>query len=158
MALYLHYDGIDGEATHQDHVKWIDIQSLQFGIGRGISTPVGASANREASQPSVSEIVVTKAMDTASSKLFVESATGNAGKTVKIDLVSTGSPGDTYTTYTLTNTLISGYSISSGGDRPSESISLNFTKIEYKLTPYNAKNEAGTPVTVSYDLSTGKTG
>ena len=158
MAVYLHYDGIDGEATHEDHKKWIDIGSVQFGIGRGISTPVGSAANREASQPSVSEIVVTKSMDSASPKLFTESATGSAGKTVKIDLVSTGSPGVTYAQYTLTNTLISGYSVSSGGDRPSESISLNFTKIEYKLTPTDANNKEGTPVTVSYDLSTGKSG
>lgn len=158
MAIYLHYDGIDGEATHQDHKKWIDIGSMQFGIGRGISTAVGASANREASQPSVSEIVITKVMDSASPKLFTESATGAGGKTVKINLVSTGSPGNVYAEYTLTGTLISGYSISSGGDRPSESISLNFTKIEYKFTPYDAANKAGTPVTVSYDLSTGKSG
>ena len=158
MALYLHYDGIDGEATHEDHKKWIDIQSLQFGVGRGVSTPVGSAANREASQPSVSEITVSKNMDTASSKLFVESLTGNEGKTVKIDLVSTGSPGNTYVTYTLTNTLISGYSLSSGGDRPTESLSLNFTKIEYKQTPYDDKNKAGTPVTVSYDLATAKSG
>jgi len=158
MAIYLHYDGIDGEATQQDHKKWIDISSLQFGIGRGIATPVGSSANREASHPSVSEITFTKAMDSASPKLFTESATGSAGKTVKINLVSTGSPGNVYAEYTLTNTLISGYSISSGGDRPSESLSLNFTKIEYKFTPYDELNAAGTPVTVSYDLTTAKSG
>jgi type VI secretion system secreted protein Hcp len=97
-------------------------------------------------------------MDGSSPKLFTESATGNVGKTVKIDLVSTGSPGNTYVTYTLTNTLISGYSVSTGGDRPSESVTLSFTKIEYKFIPYDDKNKAGTPVTVSYDLSTTKSG
>jgi type VI secretion system secreted protein Hcp len=158
MAIYLKYDGIDGEATHQDHQKWIDIQSLQFGFGRAISTPTGAAGNREASQPSVSEVVVTKMMDAASPKLFTEAVTGNAGKTVNIDLVSTGSPGNTYTSYTLTNALVSAYSVSSGGDRPSESVSISFTKIEYKLTPFDTANKAGTPVTVSYDLATGKSG
>lgn len=158
MAIYLKYDGIDGEATHDSHQKWIDISTLQFGIGRGISTPSGSTANREASQPSVSEITIVKQMDGSSPKLFTESATGNVGKTVKIDLVSTGSPGNTYVTYTLTNTLISGYSVSSGGDRPIETVTLNFTKIEYKFIPYDNNNKAGTPVTVSYDLSTTKSG
>lgn len=158
MAIYLKYDGIDGEATHQDHQKWIDIQSLQFGFGRAISTPTGSAANREASQPSVSEIVFTKGMDASSPKLFTEAVTGNKGKTVNIDLVSTGSPGNTYATYTLTNALVSAYSLSSGGDRPSESVSISFTKLEYKLTPFDATNKAGTPVTVSYDLATGKSG
>jgi type VI secretion system secreted protein Hcp len=158
MAIYLKYDGIDGEATHDSHKKWIDVHSLSFGIGRAISTPSGSAANREASEPSVSEVVITKLMDSASPKLMVESATGAAGKTVKIDLVSTGSPGNTYVTYTLTNALISSYSVSSGGDRPSESLSISFTKIEYKFTPYDDKNKAGTPVTVSYDLATTKSG
>ncbi len=158
MAIYLKYEGIDGDATHENHKKWIDVSSLQFGLGRGISTPAGSTANREATEPSVSEITITKQMDGASSKLFVESATGNVGKKVQIHLVTTGSPGNTYTEYTLTNALISGYSVSTGGDRPTESVSINFTKIEFKFLPYDDKNKAGTPVTVSYDLATAKSG
>ena len=158
MAIYLHYEGIEGQATHQEHSKWIDISSVSWGIGRGISTPTGSTANREASEPSVSEITISKTMDNASPKIFTESATGRKGKTVKIHFVSTGSPGETYVEYTLTNTLISGYSISSGGDRPTESLSLNFTKIKYKLTPSGTANDDLTPVIVSYDLSTTKSG
>ncbi|MEO3389461.1 type VI secretion system tube protein Hcp [Mesorhizobium sp. CAU 1741] len=158
MAIYVKYDGIDGEATHDKHKKWIDVSSLQFGVGRGISTPSGSTANREASEPSISEVVVTKMLDASSSKLFVESCTGAAGKKVEIHLVSTGSPGNTYVEYTLHNALISGYSLSTGGDRPSESISINFTKIEYKHIPYDEANKAGTPVTVSYDLASTKSG
>ncbi len=158
MAIYLKFEGIDGEATHDKHQKWIDIGSLQFGVGRGISTPSGSTANREASEPSISEVVVTKQLDNSSSKLFTESCTGAAGKLVEIHLVSTGSPGNTYVEYKLHNALISGYSVSSGGDRPSESISINFTKIEYKHIPYDQANKAGTPVTVSYDLATTKSG
>jgi hypothetical protein len=30
--------------------------------------------------------------------------------------------------------LLSGWSMSSGGDRPTESLSLNFTKIEFRYT------------------------
>jgi len=45
---------------------------------------------------------------------------------------------------------------SSGGDRPSESVSISFTKLEYKFIPYDDKNKAGTPISVSYDLSTTK--
>lgn len=156
MAIYLNYDGIEGEATHSDHTKWIDVMSLSWGVGRGISTPSGATNNREASEPSVSEVSIVKMFDAASPKLFTESCTGNQGKTVKIDLVTTGSPGVTYCTYTLTNALVSSYSVSSGGDRPTESVSISFTKIEFKFTPYGDDNKAGTPVSVGYDLATTK--
>ncbi|CBS86350.1 Hcp family type VI secretion system effector [Azospirillum lipoferum] len=156
MAIYVKYDGIDGEATHETHKKWLDVSSLQWGVGRAISTPSGSTANREASEPSVSEVTITKQMDSSSPKFFVESCTGAIGKKVQIHLVTTGSPGNTYAEYTLTNALVSAYSMSSGGDRPSESISISFTKMEYKFIPYDDKNKAGTPISVSYDLSTTK--
>jgi type VI secretion system Hcp family effector len=37
-----------------------------------------------------------------------------------------------YMKYILEDLLVSGYSVSSGGDRPTESLSLNFTKIEFE--------------------------
>jgi type VI secretion system secreted protein Hcp len=158
MAIYVKYDGIDGEATHETHKKWLDVSSLQWGMGRAITTKAGSTSNREASEPSVSEITITKLMDSSSPKFFVESCTGAAGKKVEIHLVTTGSPGNTFAAYTLTNALVSSYSMSSGGDRPSESISISFTKVEYKFTPYDDKNKAGTPIAVSYDLTTTKSG
>ncbi len=156
MAVYLKYEGIDGEATHEKHTKWIEVQSLQFGVGRGISTPTGGATNRESSQPSVSEVVITKMLDNSSTALFAESVTGTVGKKVEIHLVNTGDPGDTYVEYTLTDSLISGYSVSSGGDRPSESISINFTKIEFKFTAFDAKNKTASPMVVGYNMATGK--
>ena len=89
----------------------------------------GSTANREASEPSVSEVTLTKMMDSSSPKFFTESCTGAAGKKVVIHLVTTGSPGNTYAEYTLTDALVSSYSMSSGGARQSESISLSFTKL-----------------------------
>lgn len=154
MAIYVNYDGIQGEATQQDHKKWIDILSLSWGVGRGISTVTGNSSGREVAEPSVSEVTLVKMFDSATPKLFTEALVGNQGKTVKIDLVSSGNPGVTYCTYTLSNALISSYSVSTSGDRPTESVSIDFTKLEFKFTPYDDKNKEGTPVTVTYDLGT----
>ena len=158
MAAYLNYGAIKkGESLakgHEGSKGWIEVGSVQFGVGRGISTPVGTSSKREASAPKVSEIVVTKLMDSTSPLLFQEALIGKAVK-AQVDLVETGSDQlNTYLELTLTNAMISGYSTSSGGDRPSESISINFTKIEYKYTPYDDQHKAGTPVPVTYDLTT----
>lgn len=158
MAIYLKIDGIDGNATHDSHKQWIDVDSMSWGVGRAISTVAGSAQNREASQPSLSEVSITKTMDGASPKLLTEACTGSAGKLVKIHFVSTGSPGVTYAEYELTNGLIASYSLSTGGDKPSESLSISFTKIQYKYTPYDDKHKAGNPVTVSYDLATTKSG
>jgi len=48
---------------------------------------------------------------------------------------------------------VSGFSISSGGDRPSESISLNFAKVELKDTSKKADGTAGDNLAITYDLT-----
>ena len=158
MAIYVKIDGINGDATHLEHKKWLDVDSLQWGVGRGISTKTGSSFNREASEPSVSEVTVTKTMDSSSSQLFQEACAGAAGKAVTIDLVTTGNPGDIYMQYKLHNALVSGYSVSSGGERPSESLSLNFTKIEMVYKTFDDKHNVTGQFPASYDMSVTKTG
>jgi type VI secretion system secreted protein Hcp len=158
MAIYVKYGDIKGNATHDKHKEWLDVQSLQWSVNRSIATKSGSSQNREASEPSLSEVSLFKEMDAASPKLLTEACTGAAGKKVEIHLVSTGSPGVTYAEYELTNGLISSYSMSSSGDRPTESLTISFTKIQFKYTPYDDKHKAGDPITVSYDVSSTKSG
>lgn len=153
MAIYMQFEGIKGDATQGKHQDWITINSFQFGAGRGIGTPVGAAQNREASEPSISEVIVAKDLDSASLLLFQECCVGKDAKNVTIDFCTTDNEGAPYLQVVLTNTLISGYSVSSGGDKPTESITLNFTKIDINETGGNAKNGAGNPVKVSYDLA-----
>jgi type VI secretion system secreted protein Hcp len=158
MPIYMNYDSlaIKGDVTEDGHKDWVELNSFQWGVGRGISSPTGASADRESSAPSVSEITVTKASDASSAKVLNEALQGE-GKTVIIDFCKTDKGKlEVYMEYTLTNTMISGYSLSSGGDRPSESISLNFTKVEYKFIPQKAEGAAGSPETVAYDIGTAK--
>ena len=156
MPIFMKYDGIDGDVTAEGHEKWIELNSCQFGVGRSITNATAKGVNREASAPSVSEIVVTKVTDGASVKLLQASCFGE-GKDVQIDFCKTDKDKlEPYLTLTLTNTMVSGYSISSGGDRPSESVSLNFTKIECKNTGMGAANETGSPEAASWDLATAK--
>lgn len=157
MPIFVDYEGIPGEATTEGYKKQIEINSFQLGVGRGITSAYGQST-RESGIASVSEITVTKPSDGSSPKLFVAALTGTLDKKVKISFVRTASGSvQTYMEYNLEGCGISGYSISSGGDRPSESVSFNFDKIEFKYMLVG-DNLAGEPETVSYDLSTGKTG
>ena len=155
MAIYLHVDGLEGDVTAAGHEKWIECGSLQWGVGRGIHTPTGSSQERESSAPSISEVTVTKVMDKCTPKLFTEACVGKA-KLVKIDLVQTGEQLETYMSYELENALISGYSVSTGGDRPMENLSFNFTKVVMKYTPYDNEHNPGSPIPAGYDVSLGK--
>jgi len=155
MAIYMQIDGIKGDVTAAGHEGWIDCHSLQWGVGRGIHTPTGSSQERESSAPSISEVSVTKSMDASSPAIFSEACVG-ISKPAVIHLVKTGTQLETYMEYTLTNCLISGYSVSSGGDKPSESLSFNFTKLEMKYTPYDNEHNPGDPIPAGYDISLGE--
>lgn len=155
MAIYMKFGVVKGNVTAKDYEDWIELQSLQWGLGRGISTPVGAAKNREASSPSVSEVVVTKPMDKATTDLMKAALSDNKGVEAEIVITSTEQE---KCRYKLTNTLVSGYSVSSGGDEPNESISLNFTKVEFVHSEFNLDNDAANPIRVNYDLALAKMG
>jgi len=156
MPIYVKYAAIDGDVTAAGHEKWIEVNSFQWGVGRGISSPTGGSSDREASAPSVSEIVVTKPTDISSVKLLDESLEGE-GQDVTIDFCKTDKGNlNVYLSYVLSNTMISGFSTSSGGDRPQESLSFNFTKVACRDVSLGSKNEDGQPETVTYDVGQAK--
>ena len=148
MAIYMDYGSgkIKGDVTQGTHKDWIEVSSFEWGMGRAIHTKVGSAKNREASEPAVSEVIIHKPFDSASVLLCQEVGVNAKPMTVKIDFCKTEDKGKPYIQITLTDTLISGYRVSSGGDRPSESLTLNFTKIEYSETEKSNK--------VSYDLTT----
>jgi RNA 3'-terminal phosphate cyclase len=83
---------------------------------------------------------------------------------VQIDF--TGTAGDAskgsqvYLTYELKNAVITGHSISSGGDKPSESISIAYEHITmtYKTPPATAKNKDGSPVVQNWSIIENKKG
>jgi type VI secretion system secreted protein Hcp len=54
--------------------------------------------------------------------------------------------------------MVSGYSISSGGDRPTESVSLNFTKITYEIAQGAVDGVLQDPKIGWYDLAEAKGG
>ncbi|MEM9382105.1 MAG: type VI secretion system tube protein Hcp [Planctomycetota bacterium] len=154
MAIYLKIGDIEGNVTSAGHEGWIECNSMSFGVGRAIPMAVGRQTNREASHPSVSEVTLSKMMDDSSPYLFQESVVGES-KPVQIHVTKTGpNQLESVVEYNLDSALISSYSVSSGGDQPSESLSINFTKIEMKYVVWDEAHSQSSQVPISYDLAT----
>jgi type VI secretion system secreted protein Hcp len=150
--IFMQFEGIDGAVSVKGFAKDIELLSFSFGVSRGVSSPTAGAINREASAPTISEITVTKKLDKTSPKLLQQALDGT-GKTVTIFFVNIeDGKATTYAKYVLSNVLVSAYSVSSGSDHPTESISLNFTKVEF--TSF-IKTSAGsiTPVEAGWDLT-----
>ena len=156
MPIYIKYGDIKGDVTAEGHKGsdgWVEISSFQWGVGRGIGSPTGGSDEREASAPSVSEITFSKTMDVSSYR-WLEEALWGEGQGVTIDFCKTDKDKlEVYAKYTLENAMVSGYSVSSGGDRPTESISINFTKVVFDYTAMGAKNAGGDAPKTGYDIA-----
>ncbi len=158
MAIYLEYEGIKGNVTADGYKDHIAVESVQFGVGRGISMEAGNLSNRESTRPSLSEITLTKAADNSVTAIFKEAVTGSAGKKVVIKFVRTGADKvQEYMDYTLENCLVSNYSISASAEgEPMESISLSYSKIMINYSDFDKTNKSGNPQRVGYDLESAK--
>ena len=157
MAIYVKMGSIEGNVTAKGFEKHIECLAANFGITRHVSMSVGSGKEREATKPSLSEVTLSKSMDKASPYLFLESCVGKAIDKVEIKFVKTSADAlENYLTYTLDKVLVSSYSASSGGDEPSESISLAYTKIEMKYHPRKPDNTLDSAIPAGYDLELGK--
>ena len=107
-----------GEVKAKGYEGWIPLQSAKLGTNRHTQ-----------------EIVSSKLQDSVSTALYKEALYGE-GKLIVIAFVK--EDGTTSMTLVLQNTLISSYNVSGhgGGDlRPTESLSINFTKMTFEMSP-----------------------
>ena len=118
MAIYMKYGDIAGSVTTDGFKDWIQVNSFQWGVGRGVTSPHGSEDTREGSEPSVSEVVVTKRMEKASPKLWQDAVGGDFSAKVTIKFTSTTKDKvESYLEYELTDAGLSGYSVSAGSRR-----------------------------------------
>ena len=158
MSIFVNYEGIKGESSDSNHKDWVDVDSWSWGVQRKITSSTSTRGDRESSNAVVSDLKITKKMDSSSNKFFIESCCGT-GKTVKLHLTKTGvgNGADVFMEYTLKNALISDYKVGgSAGDinRPTEVITISFVEMEAKYIPYDEDGNATSPDAVGFDTAT----
>ncbi len=122
-------NGIKGESTQIGFEDHIAASSLSWAIGRGIGA--FTSGIRETSRPNFSDITFTKTVDISTNDIIGAMTKAKALATVKITFVrDNGEDGFPYLSYELSDVFISGYSASSGGETPTETVSLNYAKVK----------------------------
>ncbi|MGE7990126.1 type VI secretion system tube protein Hcp [Pseudomonas sp. NPDC089554] len=139
---------IKGASIIDEHKEWINVESLRMGLGRAV-TMSGGGTVRKPSNPSFSEFSLNRSTDLSSADLFMEAAGGMSLGTAELHFLQTVGSEEkpqVYLTIELDEAIISSYSINSSGECPSETISINFTKISYKFDAFDGKTvSTGTP-------------
>lgn len=130
ISAWLDFNGaIKGEATATGHVEWIEIEGFSAGTLRSITR---SGANTTTGNATGSEITLTKHLDSASPELFKAATTGTVPyPKATLDL---NNGATALARIELDNVLLAAQSssgASGGATRPTESITLNFTKITF---------------------------
>lgn len=151
--LFMQVAGVTGEGPK----GLIALTSFQWGVSRGISSSATGGASRETSAPAFSEVTISKQMDSASPQLAALAAAGSSGLKCVLT-IKDHTTGNALYTLTLDNVLFTGYSLSTGGDRPSETLSLNYTKITwvYQSLDSNGATNGPSSSPMGWDIETGK--
>ena len=128
--VYVKFGDIKGDVRDKGHDEWTECNSIQFGVAN--PKDMGTGSVRQRSQAQMSEVVLSKLFDKSSVKLMEAATLGTVFPTVEIHLVRNSRSGmTTYLTVKLTNAALSSYNISSGGQRPEESVAVAYEEIEF---------------------------
>ncbi len=140
MALFIKFDGVDGECKDKDHKAWSDLQAMSWSLHKAGGGATGQTRRRGVA--TVNDIVATKEFDKSSPKLAESILSGKVFPKVEIhDTTTYGEGRATFLKYELKNVMVSSYQIGAagGGDAvPTESFSLNFEEIKNTYVEYDA--------------------
>ena len=90
MALFIKFDGVDGESKDKDHSKWTDLLSMSWGIHKAGAGATGQTRRRGVA--TVEDVVCTKELDKSSPKLAEAVLQGKVFP--KVEIHNTATYGD----------------------------------------------------------------
>jgi type VI secretion system secreted protein Hcp len=147
---FLKLEGIPGESLDDRHKDEIEILSFSFGATQTGGITGGGGAGKVI----FSDISFTKPVDKSSPQLYLQCAQGKHIPTAILYGRKAGERPTDYYIIKLTDVLISSVQTSgaSGGDRPTESLSLNFTKIEFSYARQKPDGSFEPPIQTGWDI------
>jgi type VI secretion system secreted protein Hcp len=146
---------VKGESNLTDFKEKMELLSFSHGVAMQITGDI-SSSERTSGRPIHQDLTVTKYLDSASPVLNQSCCEGRAFPQVEVIIGrdDRGSVAEVMR-YTLKNVLISSVSIGGGGgDRPVETLTLNYTEIKWKYT----SQKPGDSVEGRWNLSTNSAG
>jgi type VI secretion system secreted protein Hcp len=151
---HIKFEGVEGEATHQDHKGEIEVLSWAWGVSNAGGVAGGGSGKGKADP---SEFSFMHLYDKASPVLAKKCAQGLHFPTVTVTGRKAGEGQKDFIKITMKEVFISSvsHSGSQGGDI-TESVSMSFGSIDYGYKPQDEKGGMGGEVKFGWDVKTTK--
>lgn len=150
---FLKIDGIEGESTDSKHKNEIDIIEFGWAEEQTHSETVGASHG--AGKIKMRDFQFTSRTNKSSPKLMLASASGEHIKSAIFIARKAGKDQQEYLKITLTNVLVSHYSITgsqAGEFLPNDDVQLRFQKIQIDYKPQKVDGTLDGAISAGWDV------
>lgn len=159
MAIYIKFDGIDGEVDENKHEKWTELSSFTVGAHKPGNGKTGSQ--RVAGTTEFHDISISKNVDKTSPKLLEALAKGKSFDKVEVHYVTTTDTGpNIITKYELKHVYITGFEQSANRDsdrRPGENMTLNYEEFKVEQFPVKPDGKLDAAVEFAWSIPKGKT-
>ena len=154
VDMFLIIEGVNGESKDSEYPDSIDILAWSEGLSIPVTFDTGGGGST--GKASAQSINITKFIDSASPDLRFNLVRGEVMPSASI-IVRQSSAVESYELFRIDLTEVRLDSVSasaaSGGDRPTENISLFFTKIRWIYTPVDQTGKPGSKIIRGWDFS-----
>jgi type VI secretion system secreted protein Hcp len=150
---FLKIDGIAGESTDEKHANEIDLLSFSWGASQQGTSHMGGGMG--AGKVSFQDFHFTMKVGKASPLLFLSCSSGKHIPSALLTVREAGGKQQEYLKVKFTDLLISSYTSGGSGGvdiKPVDSVSFNFSKIEWDYKPQDKAGNLGGAVTAGWDL------
>lgn len=150
---FLKIDGVQSEATQKGFEGQIALDSFSLGANNPLQAVM--AGGRGAGKVNLSQFNISKVTDSASPILFQACCLGKHFPKAVVSVCKAGGDQAVYLEYKFDTVFIADINWSGGGsdERPMESLSLAFNKIEMTYKKQMPDGKLGSPVVASYDVS-----
>jgi type VI secretion system secreted protein Hcp len=153
--MFMKIDTVDGESKDSVHKNEIDVLAWSWGYSHSGSAQVGSAAGGAgAGKVNVQALSFTKWVDSATPKLALACFSGQHLKEAILVVRKAGAQPVEYLKINMVDVLIASASTggSSGEDRLTENVTLNFAKVALDYVPQDDKGVAGTAIPMTWSI------
>jgi type VI secretion system secreted protein Hcp len=156
VDFFLKLDGINGEATDQNHTNEITVLSWSWGASQ--TSTVAGGGGSGAGKASLSDLHVVKNYDAASVPLFKALAAGSHIKSGLLTANKAGSAdgGKPFLKVTLGELFVTSVQSSGSSEIPTESVSFSYANIKIEYFKQNEQGVLAAAGSVTLDVKANK--
>lgn len=154
VEMFLKVEDIEGESNDAAHRRWIDIAAWSWNISNSGSIHSGGGGG--AGKAAFADLTITKWVDRSTPHLMLAAASGKHFKNAVLVVRRAGHRPVEFLEIRLTEVLVTSVATGASGEenRLTETITLNFGKVEVDYVPQKPDGSEDSKVPFQWDLRT----